>query len=530
MLRPRTGMIIMSLLITMFTFTSILSSQALSSQGPKKVAVLPFTMNADRDLDYLKEGIVDMLNSRLAWKDEVVVVEKEIVKKACAQFQTPLNRDKAIAIGKILEIDYIILGSLTLFGESVSLDAKILDVAQSKDLHAVFGHSKGMDEVIPKIDEFAMKSIAMITGRHHPQSYPAYQPQGPAPSTRQPSAFIEAEGQAEFWQSPGIPIRMRGLDIGDVDGDGKNETVVLGPQSIRIYEHNEGKFTLKKELLGPGLVNYLSLDVADINGNGVAEIFVTNRVNKQIESFVVEFQRGTFAKTLTGAKWFFRVIRGLGDPALVGQKLGADNKFYGPVNKLIWEGGHYRAVEPIPLPRRATVCGFNLIDIDGKGESEIVFLDNNDTLQVYPLKGDRLWISEEYYGGTENRLVSRPEGLSSTAPDIEEIIYLQPRILALNRGPRPEVIVIKNISASRRFLEKAKFFSSSEIHGLVWDGLGLSEKWRTKKIHGYTADFQIKDMDNDGVDELVVGIIKTGSSVKSMFGKGESRVLVYELQ
>ena len=530
MITEKIRIILVLLVSSIFTFISLIPSQAFSAQGPKRVAILPFTMNADRNLDYLREGILDMLSSRLAWKEKVVVLEKEVVKKAYAQVQPPFNRDKALAIGKDLHVDYIILGSLTVFGESVSLDAKILDVATSKDLNAVFGHSKGMDEVIPKIDEFAMKSIAMITGRHHPQSYPVYRAAGGPPAARQPSAFIEAEGQAQFWKSPAIPIEIRGLDIGDVDGDGANETVVLGPQAIRIYDHSGEKFVLQKELLGPGLNNYLSIDVADINGNGVAEIFVTNMVNKGLESFVIEFREGAFVKIVTNAKWFFRVIQGTGDPALVGQKMGSDGKFYGTVNRLVWEEDRYAQADPIPLPRKAIVCGFNLIDIDGRGEAEVVFIDNDDNIQVFPMKGDRLWISEEYFGGTQNLLVSRPEGLKTAAPDIEEILYLQPRLLALNRGARPEVIVIKNISGSKRLLGRSKFFSNSEIHGLVWDGLGLSEKWRTKKIHAYTADFQIKDIDNDGENELVVGIIKAGSSIKSMLGKGESRVLVYELQ
>ena len=37
-----------------------------AAEAPKKIAILPFTMNADRDLSFLRKGIVDMLSSRLA--------------------------------------------------------------------------------------------------------------------------------------------------------------------------------------------------------------------------------------------------------------------------------------------------------------------------------------------------------------------------------------------------------------------------------------------------------------------------------
>ena len=70
-------------------------------------------------------------------------------------------------------------------------------------------------------------------------------------------------------------------------------------------------------------------------------------------------------------------------------------------------------------------------------------------------------------------------------------------------------------------------YNNSEIYSLVWDGIGLSENWRTRKIHGYIADFQIKDIDNDGKDELVVGILDT--SVASTLKRAKSYVLAYDL-
>ena len=48
------------------------------AKKPEKVAVLPFTMNAERDLSFLREGILDMLASRLFWKDKVMVIEKRL--------------------------------------------------------------------------------------------------------------------------------------------------------------------------------------------------------------------------------------------------------------------------------------------------------------------------------------------------------------------------------------------------------------------------------------------------------------------
>jgi len=78
--------------------------------NPKKVAVLPFQINAAQDLSYLREGILDMLASRLAWEGKVQVIEKHLVKEALAGRQGSLNEAAARQVGKALGADYVLFG------------------------------------------------------------------------------------------------------------------------------------------------------------------------------------------------------------------------------------------------------------------------------------------------------------------------------------------------------------------------------------------------------------------------------------
>ncbi|NIO04521.1 MAG: hypothetical protein GTN74_07870, partial [Proteobacteria bacterium] len=60
---------------------------------------------------------------------------------------------------------------------------------------------------------------------------------------------------------------------------------------------------------------------------------------------------------------------------------------------------------------------------------------------------------------------------------------------------------------------------------LAWQGMGLLENWGTPEIVGYISDFQLRDIDNDGRDEIVMtavskGFLRSGAS---------SSLLVYEL-
>jgi hypothetical protein len=214
---------------------------------------------------------------------------------------------------------------------------------------------------------------------------------------------------------------------------------------------------------------------------------------------------------------------------LLGQKAGLDGIFYGGVTQLIWKDNKYMEEKNIPLPRDAIVYGFNLIDVDKDGKEEIVLVDNYDNLKVFSNSGELMWKSEEIYGGTKNFLTKYPSGTKPTdaTEGLETRLYLQNRILVQNHKGENEVVVVRNIPSAGKLFERLRIYRESEIYNLVWDGLGLSENWRTKKIPGYVADFQIKDINNDGKDELVVGIIQT--SIGSIFKGDKSYVLVYKL-
>ena len=89
----------------------------------KRVAILPFTMNAEKDLSYLRQGIMDMLASRLNWPGKVEIIPKQIVSDAMADHKGPVSAETANSVGRKLKADYVLYGSLTVFGQSVSMDA-----------------------------------------------------------------------------------------------------------------------------------------------------------------------------------------------------------------------------------------------------------------------------------------------------------------------------------------------------------------------------------------------------------------------
>ena len=78
-----------------------------------------------------------------------------------------------------------------------------------------------------------------------------------------------------FHKSRNFKMRISSLALGDVDGDGKIETVTISNQKVLILRNEKGLFTKIKEISGRNNQRFVSVDVADIKKDGVAEIFVT---------------------------------------------------------------------------------------------------------------------------------------------------------------------------------------------------------------------------------------------------------------
>lgn len=122
----------------------------------KTVAVLPFEIISPEDLSYIRDGIVQMLHSRLVWKDKVSVIEQKRTETQFNQIKDQ-NSDRRIKIlAKSLSSDYIITGSITHFADAFSIDTRIYDI-QNKQWMAFSEQSKAINDLIPKMSAISAK-------------------------------------------------------------------------------------------------------------------------------------------------------------------------------------------------------------------------------------------------------------------------------------------------------------------------------------------------------------------------------------
>ena len=512
-----------------FSISHLITIPGSYAKGPKKVAILPFAMHADRDLTFLQDGIVDMLGSRLAWKGEVEVIEKEIVRKKVAEIKGPLNKEKAIVIGKALNANYVILGSLTVFGESVSIDSKILDVALSQELVTAFNQSKGMDEVIPTITQFAQDINDKIMGRVvRPPPVHATAPEAP----QGPGTLIRTGKGVKAARKVGHVQRFKleivGMDTGDVDGDGKKELVVIDKDTVYVYKWRNRSFSQFKVIKGKWSPNYIYVSVADLDNNGRAEIYVSSLSAATVSSFVLEWQESQFKTIASGQSWLFRVIDIPGKgKTLVGQKREIDGAYMGEVHLLKREESRFTPAGSLKLPRFGNVFNFALAPFSHPQKPHTVMLNPYERLQVSDPQGEELWRSDEFFGGSLN-FIEDKSGDSREGGLGKRLYIPSPIFLAdVDDDGRQEVVVCQNKSTTGRITEHLRSFSSGMVHFMTWDGVALSTQWTSQKLGGAVVGYRVDDVDSDGQPELVVAAV---TGVGFILEKPRSQVVVYDLK
>ena len=119
-----------------------------SGQEVVKVGILPFKVYApDREkLAGWPVQLTKILSRELAKDERIILVREERIQEALAR-AGPLEIDERLAreIGRTVDTDYIITGSITQVDGSISLDARILDVLSGRGLVLSFyrGESDG---------------------------------------------------------------------------------------------------------------------------------------------------------------------------------------------------------------------------------------------------------------------------------------------------------------------------------------------------------------------------------------------------
>ena len=558
----------LTLFLLVFFPILFISFQSQAAQ-PLRILILPFDINAAQDFDFLKHGIQDMLESRLGEESTITLIEA-----------APLSGAKALESARAADADYLVTGSITVLGNRISTDARFIDARQSKVLLKFNRFGNEIGDALEHIDQFAaqvnteilpQQQAAIAAAMPAPAKVKPQAAPQPAPSTAAketttsaptpvvtttppaeqkivegktvaPSSVTPAPLSGDFWKSQPFDKPIKGLAIGDVYGDNRNEAVLFSNGQLLVYRLQDGKLKKLAAVTNIQSDTFLALDVADINQNGKAEIFLT-ALNPQdkLDSTVLEWDGNVFAKVISHARWYYRVIPNpAGQEILLGQKRGilTTGDAYGDVNpssdlflagiyELRWQSITYQPIRRLELPDWINVFGFTYVNLTGTDPEMVAAFSAGDRLRLLNADGTLAWESRERYGGSTIFLEYPSAASSNRGGRRMDRRYLPQRIQGadLDRDGRQELVVTKNLDPANRLLGRTREYNNCQLESLVWNQIAMTQQWNTDLISGYISDYAVRDLNNDGHPEVVFTIV---SRARPLLGKKRSFVIVLD--
>jgi len=553
---------ILAMLFVIIPLTYYTQARAEEKYSRPKVAIMPFELNAAADLAYLQAGVEAMLGSRLGSRGGVAVIDRQAVRKAMDDSKSA----DPVVIGPGVGAELVLKGSITGLGNLISLDLRAVRVTGEPADERFFATANSPGEVIAAIDQLVVEVGRKMFkgGLKQSGSEVRFGPVGPAqvepPKVEKGGAdsgvdqslhpdrlFREqapvvpavpaAGGVTPVAGLPGRPemisrsqsldLEVQDLDVGDVFGDGSQVVIMAEEHLIHVYRQEGNKLVESGKIpTPPSFARVVAVNLADLNGNGRAELYISAISGNQPYSYVVEWDGKAFVILCEKQPWHLRPVnlpgRGL---VLVGQQGGEDRPVRGGLYVLAMTNGKLASGEKLAVPDSVNLFEFTMADFNGDGQSEVAAVDDGGILSLYGADGEVLWRGSDTYSHTVRYI-----GKASGAVDDKTNRNVPARLIAadVNGDGRPELVVMKNPSGMAALLKTVSSFTGSSVQFLAWNGISFVDVWNTGEIGSYLADFQMTMAPAGTPSRLYLGLITKKSGLS--FGDYRSVLAVYPLE
>ena len=340
------------------------------------------------------------------------------------------------------------------------------------------------------------------------------------------TSFDAKKKYFKFIDKEEFPYEVVDFDVGDLDGDGKNEYVLVDQYRVMAYKLKKGKLRKIAQMkTKKGINRILGVDVGDINGNGRDEIFVTNRNGSKLESFALERQPGKkgFKHVWKDANLYFRIIRPFGEkPTLLSQSPGFETPFLGPIKKVVFKNRRYTPGRKLNTPdiygTHFILYGLTQTNLSGTRAKETVILDDNYHLRVYAPNGKVVVKSDEHYG-RDPRLIDVGVADEVAGTLRGEPVRYKSRLQFVKNGKSRFLVLPKNHTAGNGLLDRLVIVNNSNLAILGVNREGFEKVFESNKQKGYLGAFRVVPRkDNTGADVHILRTEKTFTSSDASSG------------
>jgi hypothetical protein len=544
-------------IITLLAALFYLSAAGRSFAGESRIVIFPFDAPAGEDVSDVRDALLALMPSRLSVPGRLSAHEVESLQPGSAQKSRMLPQQEKISLAKRLGAAYCLTGSIGRMGESIEINAVLTDIAARNRQTPLQIQAAGKDAVIAQTGSLCSRVKKIIFTDEEPAPAPQPEPRAseapediaPAPAQQAVSAGVQpptimlpppaasapdageektSKKQAKHLAVPKDPLQRSGnpvfesnaavsymikssaltmLCMGDVNGDGRKELLVGGPEALFVYAIGSGMALSPAENIPVGKSERLvHIDAGDFNGNGIDEIFVSSYDGTTANSFVIEYRNGGYQRVAEKLPWFFRAYARSGGPAkLIGQNATVGNPFAGDIVDLSWSGTALTAGKKIKLPVICGIYSFDEADIDNDSRPEFfVFqrgiFDSTLKLSILTPDGKNLWKDPHNLGATS---LFFKRSVSMSESQLKEPI---PMRIIFNREDSGQsfMIVGKNAQKGDSFFNFLIKNTQGAATCLAWNGSTFEYNWASDFVKDFIADYILEDADRDGKPELFV--------------------------
>ncbi len=510
--------------------------------GEVKLALFAFDANSAQDLSSVQKGIATMLPGRLSMPGQISVIELPAAGQAGAKARSLSAADR-LAMAKKAGAAYLLAGSITKLGKTISIDARLLETAAGSSPMPISVQSTGLDGIIPQLNILAQKARSAIIGKNSPgldTGYGSFASEGqqgrrnrvytnaavepddysgaPRRPRSKPSRFETDLPSRTYGKGPGSvfapapanTFSVKGKPLyymctGDVNGDGTKELIAAGPDFVGIYALKNGALIKISEIQIGIDEHVVHVDAGDFNGNGIAEIYVSCYETQSANSFIVEFKDNNYVRLAEKQRWFYRVYPlSDGTVKLIGQEAGTTSPFVGDIFIMKWKEGKLISRIEFILPGSRSIYGFGEGDIDADGVTDFLvfdkpFFSTQPELIMVSTSSKTVWRDRRKMGGS-------PNSFTTYISELDQTEFVPLRIICADLSPdgRWIAIVGKNYRKGGGTLGKLFDFNEGNVQCLLWDGADLEPVWTSAPLNDTVRDYIFEDFDNDGEKELII--------------------------
>jgi hypothetical protein len=314
------------------------------------------------------------------------------------------------------------------------------------------------------------------------------------------------------WRGPAFDYEATALAIGDCRGDGQREAAVSDGRKVYLYPYPPVDAKPIAEYSAPGTAPRIySLEAADLNGDGRAEVFVSyfNDSFNRFETKVLELDQKGALVQVAELPFLVRGYQDLkGARRLAAQQITEDSSFpFGAIYPLAYQDGKYVPGKPkLDFLKHPVdwLYDFNFVTVDNKPAT--VEVTNTELIRIRFPKNS--WKTAESYAQTPNRV--RWAG--------DRMLNFRPALVArYDEKGFAGLYAVKNIAAYGGAAALFGRFASAELRRLDWTGLSLAPSW-VAELGGYCTGLALT-APAGGPQELAVMVVGTA---------GRSSIWAYE--